>query len=155
MLNLRHVPLMRSALLLLPALIPSWRFFDEIAPSPRIDYRYLDASHEVASDWHPFQPPPDHLSLSDMFVRLFWNPQRNVSLYMISCAERVIQQDSTHAMQEITARIRSALTDKGNRPAAMPYLQWRLVFWSRDGEELQQHIAFLSDIYSMTQDERI
>ena len=30
---------MQNALrLLLPALIPSWRFFDVIAPSPRIEY---------------------------------------------------------------------------------------------------------------------
>lgn len=29
---------LNSFRLLLPAIVPSWRFFDEIAPSPRVEY---------------------------------------------------------------------------------------------------------------------
>ena len=43
--------------LLLPALIPSWRFFDTIAPSPRIEYALLHDPHAAAA-WREFRPRP-------------------------------------------------------------------------------------------------
>ena len=36
--------MLQTVKLLLPALIPSWRFFSTIAPSPRIEFALLDAN---------------------------------------------------------------------------------------------------------------
>lgn len=80
-----------------------------------------------------------------MLRRLFWNPIWNETLFLVSCAERIMENPTEHSMNEIETRIRAALARDSN-PA--PYLQFRLAFVSRQGEELQKEITFTSPVYS-------
>lgn len=127
--------------LLLPALIPSWRFFDTIAPSPRIEYALLNDPHAVAA-WQEFRPRPVRLSFGKMLLRMVWNPRWNESLYLVSCAERLMANPTAHSELEIIERIKAE-----NADASAPWLQFRLVFVSRQGEGTRKDITFTSPVY--------
>lgn len=139
--------MLQTLKLLLPALIPSWRFFDVIAPSPRIEFTLLGAEEGVLEQWQEFFPRPAHLSLMDMLKRIFWNPHWNESLFLVSCAERIIKDPTDHSSQEILKRIRASLNLNAIDVIQNPYLQFRLVFVIRHGVELQKHITFISPVY--------
>jgi hypothetical protein len=135
--------------LLLPALLPSWNFFDIIAPSPRIQYALLESPDACAEQWQEFRPRPAHLSLAAMLGRLLWNPRWNESLFMMSCAERIYEHYTPHSETEILQRIRAELLrDKVNPlpPDASSYLQFRLVFISRANNRWIEHIEYESRI---------
>ena len=128
--------------LLIPALIPSWRFFDTIAPSPRIEFTCLQSPIDTPQDWHEFRPRPHSVSLAPIIKRLIWNPDWNESLFLVSCAERLMQNPTDHSRDEIFKRIA--------RDVSAPYLQFRLVFIERDGAELRNHVTYLSPTQSGT-----
>ncbi len=44
--------------LLLPALVPSWNFFDVIVASPRVEYAMTDAPDGAIDAWIAFRPRP-------------------------------------------------------------------------------------------------
>jgi hypothetical protein len=127
--------------LLLPALIPSWRFFDTIAPSPRIEYALLHDPHAVVA-WQEFRPRPACLSFGQMLLRMVWNPRWNESLYLVTCAERLMANPTAHSEREIIERIKAECAD-----ASAPWLQFRLVFVSRQGEGTRKDITFTSPVY--------
>ena len=132
---------MRNPLaLLLPALIPSWRFFDAIAPSPRIEYALLP-SPDAAGAWREFRPRPQLVSLPAMLGRLFWNARWNESLYLVSCAERLIQHPTAHSEDEIFRRVAADLA----REDAATWLSFRLVFVSREGEAIRKDVLFQAE----------
>lgn len=142
---------MRSGLtLLLPALIPSWRFFDYIAPSPRIQYLLLDAQGQPVTEWQAFRPRPMRVSTLQMLGRLFWNPQWNETLFMVSCAERIMEHHTPHSEDQILARIaadwRSGHLLDGDAVA----VQFRLVFVHRVGGTLEQQVRFTSKTLTLT-----
>jgi hypothetical protein len=126
--------------LLLPAIIPSWRFFDIIAPSPRIEILLFDARLEKSENWIEFHPQPSHISIPQTILRLFWNPERNHSLFMASCAERIAQNNCTHAKQDIRNAIRNQHKDSNKT-----HLQFRLIFIYRD----QCETIYTSSVYEM------
>lgn len=128
--------MLRPLALLLPALIPSWNFFDVIAPSPRIEFARLAGPEDAARDWHEFRPRPQHVSPAAMLRRLFWNPRWNESLFVVSCAERLIDHPTPHSEDEIFRRIAA---DLGAGP---DWLTFRLVFLSRDGEAITREALF-------------
>jgi hypothetical protein len=130
---------LQSLQLLIPALIPSWRFFDRIAPSPRIEFSVLDHAQDTPRNCQEFRPRPTYLSLRSMLRRMVWNPLWNESLFMVSCAERLIENPTQHSAQQILSRLWIALP-KAN------YLQFRLVLVSRQGEVLKKEIAYLSPV---------
>ncbi|MBL8559818.1 MAG: hypothetical protein JNM47_13925 [Hyphomonadaceae bacterium] len=130
--------------LLLPAVIPSWRFFDVIAPSPRIEYRCTHTPDEPGDAWREFRPRPARVSATVMLARLFWNPHWNETLYLVSCAERIIEDDSDHAQEEIFRRIEADL-DKEERLDGS-CLQFRLVFLQRTGDELETAVRHVSPV---------
>lgn len=140
--------MLQTLKLLVPALIPSWRFFDTIAPSPRIEFTLLKTAQEEPAGWQEFRPRPPRLSLGSLAKRLFWNPQWNESLFLVSCAERLITNPTENSRQEILRRIRAGIEDSA---PAMPYLQYRLVFVSRNGEEIQKEILFVSPVHGMAE----
>lgn len=115
----------RVILLLLPALIPSWRFFREVAPSPRIDYRLDDG------DWQRLCPRPPRLSPLQVLARLVWNPQRNEELYLVTLSERLAEAPTRHSIDEINRRMARLL-----RAPAGTRLQFRLTFLERVGREV-------------------
>ena len=136
--------MLRTLKLLLPALIPSWRFFDEIAPSPRIEFTVLQTEQATPNHWQEFRPRPTHLSIIPMFKRLFWNPQWNETLFLVSCAERLMTEPTEHSIQEIQSRIALDLNQNQADKEMPPYMQFRLTVLYREGNELKKHITFTS-----------
>ncbi len=139
--------MLQTLKLLLPALIPSWRFFDTIAPSPRIEFTLLQTAQDASGRWQEFRPRPARLPIGSMLKRLFWNPRWNESLFLVSCAERLMASPTEHSSQEILTRIEAELERKSIDVSATPYLQFRLVFLSREGSRLQRQIRFISPIH--------
>ncbi|MEM9341792.1 MAG: hypothetical protein AAGA87_01980 [Pseudomonadota bacterium] len=120
--------------LVLPVLIPSWRFFKAIEPSPRVQWA-------MASDspvWLEFRPRPFRVSRLEMIRRLFWNPDWNDTLFVVSCAERIQENPTEHNIAEIKRRI--------SEDVSQGAFQFRLVFVHRDGED----IVFVSDVFPLT-----
>jgi hypothetical protein len=138
--------MLQTLKLLLPALFPSWRFFDEIGPSPRIEFALLKAAHDAARNWHAFRPRPRQLSVTTLLRRLFWNPHWNETLFVGTCAERLMQEPSEHRIREIVDRIAADLADQMSDLSATPFLQFRLVFITREGTELREDVTFVSEI---------
>ncbi|HEU5048170.1 MAG TPA: hypothetical protein VFT64_10050 [Rickettsiales bacterium] len=130
--------MLETVKLLLPALVPSWRFFDRIAASPRVEFR------AGAGEWREFCPRPAYLSLGSMLKRLFWNPRWNESLFMVSCAERLLHDGEAHCARAIADRIRTQFIKDGTQADR---LQFRLVFIHREGERLQKEVTFVSPVY--------
>tara|TARA_Y100000052_G_scaffold27554_2_gene36273 strand:+ start:17501 stop:17911 length:411 start_codon:yes stop_codon:yes gene_type:complete len=100
----------RTLQLILPALIPSWNFFDVIAPSPRIEYALLTSAEDAPVHWQAFRPRPETLSALTLLRRLFWNPRWNETLFLVSCAERLSQGITPdHSAREILTRMKREL----------------------------------------------
>lgn len=130
----------RVILLLLPALIPSWRFFREVAPSPRIDYR-LDGG-----DWRRLCPRPARLSLVEVLVRLVWNPRRNEELYLVTLSERLAEAPTRHSIDEINRRTARLVGAQVNES-----LQFRLTFLAREGQDVVTYELYRSDPVPVTE----
>ena len=82
-----------------------------------------------------------------MLRRLFWNPHWNGVLYMVSLAERLIHSPSQHSIDEINRCLAADLPPSAPGTA----LQFRLIFVSREGEELTTDILYLSDLKSLNE----
>lgn len=123
--------MLRPLALLLPALVPSWRFFREVAASPRIEVRRGDTWQEVAMR-------PQRLSGRAALRRMFWNPDWAETLYLVSLSERHAVAPSTHSLAELICRLSRRL----DIPVAD--LQFRLVFVSREGAELERAVCYQS-----------
>jgi hypothetical protein len=129
------------ATLFLPALMPSWRFFESIAPSPRIEYAICASDAIAPSAWHEFRPRPQSVSFLQMLWRLIYNPQWNEHLYLTSCAERLMQvADDRYSAAEIMRRIQADLRGERGRQ----YLRFRVAFISREEAGLETHILYES-----------
>lgn len=87
--------------LVIPVLVPSWRFFDVIAPSPRIEFQMADGP------WQPLRPKPARLSFGQQVLRLFHNPEGNQALFLTACAERLLDQPTDHSAARILAAVAS------------------------------------------------
>lgn len=135
--------------LLLPALIPSWNFFDIINPSPRIEYSLHSAENEKTLNWIEFRPKPSHLSLPNMLKKLFWNPRWNESLFLVSCAERILENHTLHSENEILKRIKKDLSLRKEQETET-HLQFRLLFIQRVGAELKTDVLFNSKIHKLS-----
>lgn len=123
--------------LLAPAVMPSWRFFDGIAPSPRIEYAELLTRDARAQHWQELRPRAQKLPVATLLRRMFWNPEWNETLFLVSCAERLMETETQHSQNEIFRRIRSD----------SPFLQFRLIFVHREGDELVREVTYLSPIH--------
>lgn len=137
--------------LFLPVFIPSWRFFDVIAPSPRIEFSLLKTKQEKPTDWCEFRARPQQLSFGAMIWHMFWNPRWNESLFLVTCAERLMAEPQHTSHEEILQRIKADLKSHSVNLEARPYLQFRVIFVSRVGGELQKHVAFTSGVHSCLQ----
>ncbi|MET0545976.1 MAG: hypothetical protein ABWZ40_06670, partial [Caulobacterales bacterium] len=96
--------MLKSLKLLLPALLPSWNFFDSIGPSPRIEYALLLTPEDQSPNWREFRPRPANLSFAAMLGRVFWNPRWNENLFLVSCAEKIVDAPTEHSIQEVFQR---------------------------------------------------
>lgn len=138
--------MIRIVKLLLPALIPAWNFFDIIAPSPRIQFALLNAEGDEPVEWTEFRQRPARVSLFTMLWRMIWNPLWNESLFVMSCAERILEHPTEHSENEILHRIAADLGREHNFDVAGRFLQFRLLLVQREGEQLQQELVFQSQI---------
>jgi len=127
--------------LFLPTVIPSWRFFKTVAPSPRIEYRLIEAGR--VEDWQEDRPRPGHLGLGQILRRMLWNPEWNEQLYLVSCSERLIDEPSQHSVDEINLRVARLL------PAGQQELQFRLVFVSREQGQIVKLVEYESSPVSL------
>lgn len=128
--------------LLLPALIPSWNFFDVIAPAPRVEYALLASPGDATGTWREFRPRPAHIPVATMVRRLLWNPRWNQSLFVMGCAERLVEDRTpAHSEAEIFKRIAAELVPQPQDPER-PWLCFRLVFVSREGQALTEDVMF-------------
>lgn len=133
--------------LLIPALLPSWRFFDFIAPSPRVQFALLNNGGATELEWQEFRPRPAQLTFWHMLGRLFWNPVWNESLFLVSCAERLMEQPTVHSENEILKRIRHELMNTpGASVSGATSLQFRLLLVQRQGSTLQESVVFHSRV---------
>lgn len=145
--------MLKSLALIAPALIPSWRFFDRITASPRIEFARMAQEDDPATGatgatgWREFRPRPQSLSPAALLRRLFWNPAWNETLFLTSCAERLLEKPTAHSIDEISARIAGGLDPR----AGGPFFRFRLVLVSREGEALQKEVVYVSSPYSMTE----
>ncbi len=121
--------------LLLPALIPSWRFFKEVGPSPRVEYRLN------GGPWHLATARPGRFSPVRSLRSLVWNPHWNDTLYLISLSERLLTDPDrygTHVPEELRARI-------ARRVPGPASLEFRILLVSRDGT----HLAYQSTCHDV------
>jgi len=134
--------------LLIPALVPSWRFFDIIAPSPRVQFTLLSAEDEEPQSWHTFRPRPANLSFIQMLGRMLWNPHWNESLFIASCAERLMETPTEHSENEIMQRILCDLASGviSNDSPEVSHLQFRLLVVERHGDRLQEDPVYYSHV---------
>jgi len=134
--------------LLIPALIPSWNFFDIITPSPRIQYTLLESENETAHEWHEFRPRPAHLSFLQMLGRMLWNAKWNETMFVVGCAERLMEQPTRHSENEIMQRITRDLVsgDYSMQLNAVTHLQFRLLVVQRQDDALEQEVVYVSRI---------
>lgn len=129
--------------LLLPALIPSWNFFDIIAPSPRIEFCTLDRVDGTSENWQVYRPRPPHVSFWRMLRRMLWNPSWNESLFLMSCAERLLEYPSLHSEREILNHIRYSQLQAGEERG---YIRFRLRLIRRQLESLESELVYESDV---------
>lgn len=143
----------KTILLILPILIPSWRFFKSIEPSPRVQWGLTSADTMTPINWQEFRPRPAYLSPFQIFRRLFWNPAWNESLFLVSCAERLQEHPTEHSINEIRQRILreiSQMPASAIPPSTAKMLQFRLLFVHRDGAQLTKEVLFTSDQFPLT-----
>lgn len=141
--------LSHSFSLLLPALIPSWRFFKAVQPSPRVEWAVSLSSSTSIETWQEFRPRPTHLSALQMAQRMFWNAEWNENLYLVSLSERLMGTGSEHSLTELTTLVRCDVLERAPPFPSDAYLQFRLVFVDRDGDDLHRHITYQSDLIKL------
>ena len=139
--------MMRSLKLLLPALAPSWRFFPSVTSSPRIEFRALQPNGSEPAPWRAFLPAPLQVSVGAMAKRMFWNPERNEALFLVTCAERLLAGELAFARREIAGRIARRMTRPPPGQERAPFLQFRLLLVSGDRRALRRDVAYVSPAF--------
>ncbi|MCH2165892.1 MAG: hypothetical protein MK098_14795 [Marinovum sp.] len=120
-------------MLILPALIPSWRFFKDVAPSPRIKAR-IDGS-----EWREVQRRDERITVQLSSKHLFFNPNWNADLFLVSLSERLIATPN----QERKARFDNALRAHLGLDKAT-HLEWRLSLVDYHSGRIVQEVVFES-----------
>lgn len=133
---------------LLPALMPSWRFFGAIGPSPRVDYAWVD-DDTLPRAWHVFRPRPAHVGVARMCARLIWNPRGNETLYIVRSAERIVEGDTDFPARELRWRLLLA-QHRGELVAqTAPALRFRVRAVYQEGETLVDEVVFVSAAFAV------
>ena len=138
--------MIRTLKLLLPALIPSWNFLDVIGDSPRIEYAVLASAEDVAGDWVEFRPRPARVPLPAMLSLLLWNAWWNETMFIVSCAERLLAEPTAHSEDEIFRRIAADLVNDLDWQGG--WLRFRIVLLSEHENAIVREIAFISEARS-------
>ncbi|MEO0398494.1 MAG: hypothetical protein AAF224_03620 [Pseudomonadota bacterium] len=129
----------------MPVLFPSWRFFPEVGPSPRIEYALLSPSDEKPSTWMLFQERPATLSFVQSLKSFFWNPAGNKYLFLVTCCEQFLANNSQPALEHLTAHVRTGVAEKSSA-AAYDRFRFRLVLVFREGDAVEREEVYRSAI---------
>ncbi|MGC4090190.1 MAG: hypothetical protein QM756_20385 [Polyangiaceae bacterium] len=134
--------------LLLPAIVPSWRFFDAVTASPRLDYALLAAPGDPPA-WQEFRPRREVLTFAAMLRRLLWNAQSNENLFLVSLSERLITATSAetaaHSQRELLLRVARHLDrQRAAAPRALLQIRLRLVSRMGPGDAVDSELVYLS-----------
>jgi hypothetical protein len=124
-----------------PVLVPSWRFFDTIGPAPRLEW--ARAPSGAAADapvlWQEFRPLPERRGLAAVLASLVWAPRRNQTLFLLGCAERLMERPSAALEARLLAALRdAALSGELPGTALGDDLYVRIVVTQRDGGSLRE-----------------
>ncbi len=141
--RLKAATMLETLKLLFPVFIPSWQFFKEIAPSPRIEFALLRTNQDQAK-WQELKLRA--ASTPNLLISLFYNPHWNEALYIMNCAEQLIVSSQDFYAEEILKYIKTELKLKQPDLEATPYLQFRLLFTSRDQKDLREDLLYSSEI---------
>lgn len=141
--------IIQSLKLLLPAIFPAWNFFDIISPSPRIEYSLLTSTDKEASNWVRFRPRENNFTFSNLMKTPFYNSKWNESLFLVSCAERIIDNYTPHSENEIFKRIEKELIQTESIQENC-FLIFRLVFIQRQKDKLKNEILFVSQKHKVS-----
>ncbi|MEM7471472.1 MAG: hypothetical protein AAF340_08985 [Pseudomonadota bacterium] len=137
--------MLRILAMVAPILLPSWRFFKVIAPSPRLEWRLLDQETGAGVLWHPFRARPKKLAIRSLLWRVFWNPHWNETLFLVTCAERIAVHGDERAIEELRRRISADFAASGMRGRFL----FRLVFVSRAPKGLCKEVLYISDPFTV------
>lgn len=143
------VSLIDAPRLMLPVLLPSWRFFASIAPSPRIEFAICNSLGERTQTWRTMSPTPDRLSVAQLCWRLIHNTQRNEDLYLVSCAENLIAS----GQQQWADRIANCLRRRLHKQCHVidnEKFCFRLVFVVREGDGIERHECYVSASFALS-----
>lgn len=101
---------------------------------------------EPDAQWQEFRPRPARVSPGAALLSVFWNPRGNESLYLTSCAERLLNDPSRERATELWARVAGVVRaeEHGGR-----FLRVRLVEVSREGGRVVRHVVFESEAYRL------
>ena len=137
--------------LLLPALIPSWRFFDRIGPAPRVEFAVVNSADQSDSEWSEVRPRPVRVSPGAMLGRLFWNPQWNESLYLVSCAERLLDDPSHARAIDLWMRVAHIVRAEhvGGTDSGHLLLRVRIVEVMREHGRVVSEVRFVSEAHRL------
>jgi hypothetical protein len=129
--------------LLLPALVPSWHFFKAVGASPRIEWTPWSPNTALTPHWQEFRPRPPRVSPLEIAKRMFWNPEWNETLFLVSCAERWADNGTEHSLQEIANRVALGLRLLEPKPPAKAF-RFRILLVSREETEVTQEVIYTS-----------
>lgn len=126
---------------LLPALLPSWRFFDRVGAAPRLEW--ARTAEGAAPVWREFRPQPVRRSIDEIATSLVWAPRRNETLFLLSCAERLLESPEPALERVLLTRLRE-LARAGELPGAAheDRLHVRVVITERDGDTIASREAW-------------
>ena len=86
-----------------------------------------------------------------MALRLLWNPQWNENLFLTSCVEKLIDDPSARAMDELLSRVAGTIDLGDNCEGAISelYLKVRALVIKRVNGAIIQEIVFISEPYRL------
>lgn len=137
--------MLRLVSFVLPVLLPSWRFFQSVEPSPRVEWACCHTSQKPLN-WREFRPCRTRITPLQMVCSLFWNPSRNANLFIVSCAERIRQAPNDHSIGVIQAAVQSDIRE-GIIATTSDLIQFRLVFVHREDSQFVRDVVFVSDVF--------
>lgn len=137
--------------LLAPVFIPSWRFFDEVGSSPRIEIGFGEIQDEPPTVWMEFRSISKDISIKDYIIRMIWNPVRNQDLFLMTCAQKVLEEQKQCYIDQIKRIISASKAVQSQCRHEDRFLYFRLVYLFSDDEDLSKEIGYISDAIKIPQ----
>lgn len=138
--------MLKTLHLILPVLVPSWRFFKSVEPSPRVQWASQPPGDETPPIWQDFRPRPPHVTALQMLGRLVWNAAWNDQLFVVSCAERIALNPTDHSIKQIKQRLFDDLSLVAC-DAPDQLIRFQLVFVQRSDAGPISEVLFVSDAF--------